>query len=1172
MAQNEGEAAGATRVNGKPAVVGIGASAGGVQALQTLFEALPDGIGAAFVVIVHLDPGKQSDLSTILAARTSMPVTQVDAPTNLEANHVYVIPPNRSLQITDREISTIEFDQPRGQRAPIDLFFRSLANQHADGFAVILTGAGSDGTIGVRAVKEAGGIILVQDPNEAEYGSMPRSAIATGVADFILPVREIGSRLAELVRNKDNAPSEHLPDGDEEWLRRILAHVQVRTGHDFSKYKRSTVVRRIARRMQIARKEVLANYYDFLRDNLEEAQALLGDLLISVTTFFRDAESFEALANHVLPQFFHARKSDDPIRVWVPGCATGEEVYAMAILLLEESARHDMPPEIQIFGSDLDLGALTTAREGRYPTAIEADVSEERLRRFFLREGDHYRVKRELRDVVLFASHSLLKDPPFSHVDLISCRNLLIYLDRELQQLVCSIFHYALKPNGFLFLGSSESADGPPGLFKIIDRKARIYQSSPHTGEKHPELPRLLGGLRVPEQMLQPGSGLPPAGGFGGSVHRQALEQMAPPSILVDKAYRVVHLSENAGRYLQHPGGPLTSDVTELVRQELRFDLQAALRRSFDEDQSTLSTPIFVRFNGSPHRVYLQVRPTKKDDDDAQHALILFIEGSAAEPLSETTTAPDDQRATEQIVRQLREELEATQTQLRTTREESEARNEELRASNEELQSVNEEYRSTSEELETSKEELQSINEELQTVNSELKAKLESISRAHSDLQNLMASVDFGTLFLDSGLRIKRFTPRVTELFNITSSDENRPITDFTHQLDYEGLVGDVRTVLEQLTPIEHELRTHNGRWYLMRSRPYRTVDDKIDGVVISFVDITERRKVEEALRRSEAHLLQEKRLVELSREPIFVWDFDRGILDWNRGSEELYGYNREEALGRRKDELLKTSVPESSFEQLRQQLLNEGSWRGEVKHMTKDGRVLTVETRIDLQPMDGRRVALESTRDITERKLWETRQRQLLDELTHRVKNTLTVVQAIAHQTLNRSQSSKDFTERFEARLGALASAHGLLVESNWNGAELGEMARRQLKPYVEADPSRLRLGGPSVLLPTDLATPFGLVLHELGTNAVKHGALSREGGIVSFTWKVDDKGDGPLLTAVWQEQGGPPVTNPEATGFGSMLIEKGIPNAKVRREYRTDGVTCSLELLLPERSHFRL
>jgi two-component system CheB/CheR fusion protein len=318
--------------------------------------------------------------------------------------------------------------------------------------------------------------------------------------------------------------------------------------------------------------------------------------------------------------------------------------------------------------------------------------------------------------------------------------------------------------------------------------------------------------------------------------------------------------------------------------------------------------------------------------------------------------------------------------------------------------------------------------------------------------------------------------------------------------------------------------------------------------------------------------LLQEKRLVELSREPIFVWDFDRGILDWNRGSEELYGYNREEALGRRKDELLKTSVPESSFEQLRQQLLNEGSWRGEVKHTAKDGRVLTVETRIDLQPMDGRRVALESTRDITERKLWETRQRQLLDELTHRVKNTLTVVQAIAHQTLNRSQSSKDFTERFEARLGALASAHGLLVESNWNGAELGEMARRQLKPYVEADPSRLRLGGPSVLLPTDLATPFGLVLHELGTNAVKHGALSREGGIVSFTWKVDDKGDGPLLTAVWQEQGGPPVTNPEATGFGSMLIEKGIPNAKVRREYRTDGVTCSLELLLPERSHFRL
>jgi two-component system CheB/CheR fusion protein len=429
-----------------------------------------------------------------------------------------------------------------------------------------------------------------------------------------------------------------------------------------------------------------------------------------------------------------------------------------------------------------------------------------------------------------------------------------------------------------------------------------------------------------------------------------------------------------------------------------------------------------------------------------------------------------------------------------------------------------------------------------------------------------MASVDFGTLFLDAGLRIKRFTPRVSELFNITESDENRPVTDFTHQLDYDGLVKDMRIVLEQLTPIEHELRTHTGRWFLMRARPYRTVDDKIDGVVISFVDITERRKVEESLRQSEASLRQEKRLVELSREPILVWDFDGDILDWNRGSEELYGYSREEALGRRKDELLKTSVPGTSFEELKLELLNKGSWAGEIKHTTKDGRVLTVETRIDLQPMDGRRLVLETTRDITDRKSWETRQRLLLTELTHRVKNTLTVVQAIAHQTLSSTQSSKDFIEHFEARLGALASAHSLLVESDWSGTELGELARRQLQPYVEADPDRLRLDGPPVLLPTDLATPFGLVLHELGTNAAKYGALSNARGIVNFRWKLDRTGDDTtLLSAVWQERDGPPVTNPRTTGFGSALIRRGIPNAKVDHKYRADGVVCTVELSLP-------
>ena len=584
---NEQERAESKQPSTKPSIVGIGASAGGVQALQTFFEALPDRTGVAFVVIVHLAPESHSELPRILATRTRMPVTQVNEPASLEPDHVYVIPPDRHLRISDNEISAHEFDSPRGQRAPIDLFFRSLAEQHGDGFAIILTGAGSDGAVGLKAVKEAGGIILVQDPNEAEYASMPRSAIATGLADFVLPLRgDSHARCRACAEQGTCRRSGSCATRMKNTCAAFSPTSAARTGHDFSQYKKSTVLRRIARRTQVTRREQLADYFAFLRDNVEEVQALFGDLLISVTTFFRDPKAFEALAKHVIPRLFEGKESSNSIRVWVPGCATGEEAYTIAILLLEEAARHDIRPQVQVFGSDLDAGGLAVAREGRYPIAIEADVSEERLRRFFSREGDHYRAKRELRDAILFASHSLLKDPPFSRLDLISCRNLLIYLDRELQQQVCGIFHYALNPNGFLFLGSSESAESPLGLFRTVDREARIYQSAGRSGDKQLPLPKLLGtpgrtqhAPHVPRDVARA------AAAGETALHRLALEKDAPPSILVDEAHRAVHLSENAGRFLQPSGGPLTSDVTELVRQELRSDLRAALHQAFERGE-----------------------------------------------------------------------------------------------------------------------------------------------------------------------------------------------------------------------------------------------------------------------------------------------------------------------------------------------------------------------------------------------------------------------------------------------------------------------------------------------------------------------------------------------------------------------------------------------------------
>ena len=839
----EHDYAGAGRAANVPVIVGVGASAGGVQALQAFFDGVPDNTGAAFIVVVHLDPQRPSDLAKILGARTRMPVIQVEIKAHLQANHVYVIPPDRRLQIVDHELSATAFEEPHGRRLPIDFLFRSIAERLGDGFAVILSGAGSDGAIGVRAIKEFGGIILVQDPNEAEYGSMPRSAIATGAADFVLPVQNLATRLAELIRIKEVVWPPDLRIVDEEILTRILAHLRVRTGHDFSRYKRSTVLRRLARRMQVARTNQLRDYYDFMRDNAEEAQALLSDLLISVTTFFRDRDAFDAVAK-LLPGLFAAKGLKDPIRVWSAHCATGEEAFSLGILMLEEAARHDVRLPIQIFGSDLDVRGLAAAREARFPAAIEADVTEERLRRFFTRDGDQYRVRQELRDIVLFAIHDLLKDPPFLHMDLIGCRNVMIYLDRDLQEQVCSTFHYALSPGGYLFLGAAETADNPPGLFHSIDRSARIYQSTA-VPAKPPRLsPRLLGPVRIPEYASGPVQSLSPtATVHEAALHRRALELIAPPNVLVNEMHRLLHLSDNAGRYLLHSGGPPSTDLGDLVRPELRFDLRSALHRAFEQRQPTLTLPILVHFDGKLHPVQMQVKPVQEDREPCR-AVVLFIEGEA---VAETTAG--EPQVTDETVRRLKQELELTQARMRTLREEADAVNEELRASNEELQSINEEYRSTSEELETSKEELQSINEELQTVNSELKVKLETISRAHSDLQNLMQATDFGTLFLDSSLRIKRFTDRVKDLFSITTADEGRPIKDFTHQLEYDSLIKDARVVIADLAPIRREVHGLDNHWYDVRLRPYRTVDDKIDGVVITFIDITDRKVLEERLK-----------------------------------------------------------------------------------------------------------------------------------------------------------------------------------------------------------------------------------------------------------------------------------------------------------------------------------
>jgi two-component system CheB/CheR fusion protein len=600
--------------------------------------------------------------------------------------------------------------------------------------------------------------------------------------------------------------------------------------------------------------------------------------------------------------------------------------------------------------------------------------------------------------------------------------------------------------------------------------------------------------------------------------------------------------------------------VVDLVRPELRFELRSALHRFFEQQQPTLSLPIMVRFNGSPHRVLLQVTGIREPTEMPQ-ALVMFIEGEAVE---ESLASSEPQQANDDVVRRLRQELELTQSRLRTVREESDAANEELRAANEELQSINEEYRSTSEELETSKEELQSINEELQTVNTELKLKLEAISRAHSDLQNLLAATDFGTLFLDANLRIKRFTERATELFSITPSDEGRPISDFSHQLEYDDLINDTRKVLSDLAPIRREIRSRNNLWYDMRMRPYRTVDNKIDGVVITFVDITERLHTEQTLRDREGELRRQKRLVELSLAPIIVWEFDGTIREWNRGCEELYGYTHDEAIGRRKEELLKTEVPGSSYNEITKKLREEGTWRGELLHHTKDGRVLTVEAVMQLEPVGGRQLAIQSMRDITDQKMWEEQQNILRRDLAHCLRNMFAVVQSIARQTMNVHPSPEEFIASFEGRLAALGSANDLLSESNWDSTDLEGLVRRLLAPYSPQGSARYHLQGEPLSLSVDIATPFGLVLHELATNAAKYGSLSRTEGTILIKWSTKSTDGQRVLEFIWEEHGGPPVREPTRSNVGSALIENEIPNATVNREFRGDGFVCTIRVRL--------
>lgn len=837
-----------------PIVVGLGASAGGLHALKEFFATVPADSGLAFVVVVHLSPDHESHLADLLQAHSAIPVAQVTTETLIEPNRAYVIPPGRSLSAVDSHLRLGPLADSRVARAPVDHFFRTLAATH-DGasIGVILSGSGSDGTAGIRYIREHGGMAIAQDPVETEYDGMSRSAIATGSVDRVLPIAGMMPQILEFERTHpelvvapDDVAEPAVDDTGKDPLQTVLTLVRLRTGHDFLRYKRSTVARRVARRMQILNIETLPAYVDTLRGETQEAATLLDDLLINVTSFFRDPDVFRTLEADVVPALFEGKGRNDAVRVWSVGCATGEEAYTLGMLLLEEAERRPNPPQLQLFATDLHEPSLQYGREALFSEMIETEISPERLARFFRRESGGFRVTKELRDVVVFATHNLLRDPPFSRQDLIVCRNVLIYLQRDVQDEVVEVFHYALRPGGRLLLGTAEMLDRSE-LFSVDDKAAHLYRRR----EGH------RGALRFPVVPSTGPSRLPPAeravplhepgAGFG-VAHQRMLERYAPPSILVGSDHAVIHLSDNVGRYLQHPGGEPTSNLFRLVREEFRLELRTGLHTSREQHATWRSRPIVTRIDGVDRLVILRVSPA---DEPELEGLTLVIFDEVDERVLAPAPRPGEMDDAHIVA--IETELDVTRSRMQALIEEFETSQEEMRAANEELQSANEELRSTMEELETSREELQSVNEELQTLNQENRHKVEELSQLSGDLQNLLQATDVATIFLDRNLRILRYTPRVSSVFNIRHTDRGRPLADLTHRLGYATLIDDARRVLQTLVPSEHEVEgPSSASWYVLRLSPYRTMDDRIEGVVITFVDVSAMKDTELALRRTQ--------------------------------------------------------------------------------------------------------------------------------------------------------------------------------------------------------------------------------------------------------------------------------------------------------------------------------
>jgi len=879
-------------------VVGLGASAGGLDAFRRLLAALPPGTGMAFILIQHLDPTHVSMMVDLLAGHTPMTVQQAADGMPLERDHVYLIPPGTYLSIRGGALRLSEPLERHGARLPFDFFLRSLAEELGErAICVILSGTGSDGSQGLKAVKKNGGLVIVQDPDDAEYDGMPRSAIMTGAADLVLPVAKIPEIIAkygrQLVLNggrKGRVPNDHPPDR----LADIINLLRTKTSHDFALYKPGTLLRRIERRMALATIDDSGRYLDMLRRNSGELELLAKDLLINVTSFFRDPKAFELLAEEVIPDLVHQQPSDRPLRIWVAGCSTGEETYSLAMLFLEEIAAAKRNIKLQVFASDVDEDAVALAREGRYPESVVAEVSPVRLARFFTQEEHSYRVVSELREVVVFTAQDVLADAPFSRLDLISCRNLLIYLRPEAQEKVLLLFHFALREGGVLMLGSSETVGSLDDRFEPISKTQRIYRQ---IGHRRPGEADFTIGPGGGARTLWPGR-TPRAAAPGISVRdltqRLLLESYAPASVLINRKHECLYYSGPTDRYLQVAAGEPSRDLLDMAREGLRNNLRAAIQQASREHALTIATSGQASYGGKAVAVRIEVHPVQSAGQEL--LLVSFFDEPEREPRSGRPVEPADDLPR---VAELERELDATRKELQSAIHELEIANEEQKAINQEAMSANEEFQSTNEELMTSREELQSLNEELTALNSQLQETLERQRSTSNDLQNILDSSGVATLFLDSKLNIRFFTPAAKSLFRVIATDIGRPLADLARRIKDPALLADSGAVLAGHVPPNREVEADNGAWYTRRILPYRTQETQVAGVVITFADISERKTAERAI---EAARSYSDSIINTIRQPLVVLDEELYVISASRAFYSIFSVEPEQTVGRQLD------------------------------------------------------------------------------------------------------------------------------------------------------------------------------------------------------------------------------------------------------------------------------